>query len=343
MQQPSPYATNRRVGCLMWLVILAIAMSGVGLLIDLSQELAWDGRIEQLNTLYTNIYTPSQANNVIEDEPANPQSGVSEPAPAAVTAVAIAAAASPEVPPTFTYAPTDTPAPSPTPLPTWTPVPTRVIPKDARNSLFVHGNGSPILPEGEQSIITVVAIGQIKTSEFASWSQIPVIVRNNTSTHVTRIGVTATARDTNGSIIASGGADILTPNIVQPGEIAFGYIYFGDVKLPGDTRFDFQADYSPAGDSIEQFESIRDLEVAEVSRVENRLVGLLRSQYDRSLEGPISIEALCFNSSGQLQTYYDGYSDQEILNPGATASFQITLDEGTDCTTFLVTGSAFTD
>lgn len=89
MQQPSPYATNRRVGCLMWLTVLAIAMSGLGLLVDLSQELAWDGRIEQLNTLYTNIYTPPQSNNASESESAN------EPIPATAQEVSTVAQVAP--------------------------------------------------------------------------------------------------------------------------------------------------------------------------------------------------------------------------------------------------------
>lgn len=43
-----------------WLAILAIIMSGVGLLADITQELAWDGRIEQLNALYIGIYASPQ-------------------------------------------------------------------------------------------------------------------------------------------------------------------------------------------------------------------------------------------------------------------------------------------
>lgn len=55
MQELSPYASKRRVGCVMWLAILAIVMSGISLLSSVTQELAWDRRIQEFSALAISV------------------------------------------------------------------------------------------------------------------------------------------------------------------------------------------------------------------------------------------------------------------------------------------------
>jgi hypothetical protein len=47
MQEPPTFATNRRVGCIMWLAIVALSLSVIGMFLDITQELAWNQRVEQ--------------------------------------------------------------------------------------------------------------------------------------------------------------------------------------------------------------------------------------------------------------------------------------------------------
>ena len=228
-------------------------------------------------------------------------------------------------------------APTPTPLPTWTPKPVAVAPKGTRaNSLFVHGNNSPQLPPGEPGRLSVIAHGRMQESIL------PIVIRNNTPTYITNMQVSGTARNAEGGMLATGGDQGITPNLVQPGEIAFGYVYFGDATLPDGTVFEFQTEFEPAGSSMEEYESTRDLEVVEVSLVEDRLVGMLKNQHAEGITGPISIEAMCFENSGQILSHHSTYADQDSAAAGATIPYQVEL-YGDPCPMFLVTGSGFTE
>ena len=51
MQQPPNYATSRRVGCLTWLVAVTLVLTVIGLFLDITQELAWNRRMDELNAL----------------------------------------------------------------------------------------------------------------------------------------------------------------------------------------------------------------------------------------------------------------------------------------------------
>lgn len=55
MQDASPYATKSRVGCVMWLAIIALIISLFGIVLDITQEMAWNGRMEELAALETRL------------------------------------------------------------------------------------------------------------------------------------------------------------------------------------------------------------------------------------------------------------------------------------------------
>lgn len=92
------FATRRRVGCVMWIAILALVVSSVDVLWNMVQEMAWDATVQQITS--------------------------SAPQPAATIAVASLDTA-------VTLAPTETaqqPVVVNTPLPTSTPFPTDTPP-----------------------------------------------------------------------------------------------------------------------------------------------------------------------------------------------------------------------
>src|SRR5215204_5765290 len=51
MNEPTPFATRRRVGCVMWLAIAALIVSSISILLDVTQELAWNERVEQVQAV----------------------------------------------------------------------------------------------------------------------------------------------------------------------------------------------------------------------------------------------------------------------------------------------------
>jgi hypothetical protein len=211
--------------------------------------------------------------------------------------------------------------------------------KDARASLYVGGNASPRLPAGKPGRLAVVAYGP-----YQQELSIPVVVRNNTQRTVVRISVSGTASAPGGRLLATGKDQSLHPNVVKPGEIAFGYVYFNGVHLPASARFAFRAT-STAPDAV-QFENIRDLVVAESHRVQDRVLGTLRNGYPVRVTGPISAMVACFSAAGKLLYTAQGYTDQDQVAVKGTLPFQVDAtppygSSGLSCPVYLVGASGF--
>jgi len=224
--------------------------------------------------------------------------------------------------------------PKPTERPTEAPTQTSSEPADAQSSAYVRGNASPPLQAGEPGKISVIAVGPATPNK--SW--IDVVVRNNTDKSVRRIAMSAVARTKDGKLFASGGDQGFNPNVVRPGEIAFGYVYFGDAKLSPDLSFEFEPTARPADGG----DNIRDLEVVEPSLVANeRIVGMLRNPYDETVSGPIDATVFCFDAEGALLGRDSDYTDKDTVAPGATVPYQVDIQGS--CPIFLVTGSGFAD
>jgi hypothetical protein len=79
-------------------------------------------------------------------------------------------------------------------------------------------------------------------------TSVPIVFRNNTSTAIAHVDVSAAAKDPTGKIVASGASQGTDPATVQPGQRAFAYIYFDPgtklaakrhvvVLVPNDARF----------------------------------------------------------------------------------------------------------
>jgi len=247
--------------------------------------------------------------------------------------------------PTPTEVPTEAPTPVPTPTPTEvpteapTPVPTIALTaKDARASIFVIGNASPKLPAGTSGVVALVA----RAAKLDSSNSLGIVVRNNTSEAVERITASGTIEDSAGNLIGSGSDQGLSPNHVEPGEIAFGYIYFGDLsKLPSGAKIDIQLGSTPASDNT--FENIRDLKGVRASQVKGsyslNIVGQLINQYADPVTGPIGVDAACFDTSGHILYWGRGFATPDTLSPNQKASYTISLS-GT-CPVYLVSGSGY--
>lgn len=148
-------------------------------------------------------------------------------------------------------------------------------PAEPRASSYIGGNASPSLPTGEQGDVVVIKVGPYPGQESPTRGSLPLIVRNNTAEVVTQVSVSATARDSSDELIASGEDQRFHPDVVEPGEIAIGFIFFGpDVPLPEDASFEFHVTHEPASD--DEFNNFRDLVVAEVSKPDSRIVGTLQ-------------------------------------------------------------------
>ncbi len=150
--------------------------------------------------------------------------------------------------------------------------------------------------------------------------------------------VSAVVRDADGNMFGVGGDQGFNPNLVRPGEITLGYVYFGGIDLPPDATFEFEVDAKPASEA--EYENIRDLEVIEQSLVEDRIVGMLQNSHDEHVSGPIEVMVFCFDTEGVLLDDHSDYVDKGGAAPGDTVPFQVDLRGS--CPVFLVAAYGFT-
>jgi hypothetical protein len=202
------------------------------------------------------------------------------------------------------------------------------------SSPYVGGTEVPGIPDGSPGAIEVVLSGSY------DGSIIPVLVRNRTERSVIRIEVSATARDTDGNIIATGSDQGFSPNLVRPGEIAFGYLYFDGATFPSEVEIDVVPVAEDAEGDFASLENRRDLSVDSVSLAGDRLVGEATNEHADTVTGPISAEAVCFDEAGNLLDHFSDFTDQEVVEPGGLLPFAIRIDQPCPHHLVAVTGFA---
>lgn len=203
------------------------------------------------------------------------------------------------------------------------------------SSVFVAGTFDGVLSDGEATSVSVIEQG----TEIGS--SVPVIVRNMTSDSIIRVEVAGIARDIDGSLIASGSSQGLKPNLIAPGEIAFGYVYFGyESTLDSSSVIEYSVGYESSTGSAAQYENIRDLTPFEWTHSGRNIVVLLSNDSDEALSGPFSVYVACFAPDGTLTDVTQGFADNDSAGAGSAVSAQIRAADV--CNSFLVAGSGFT-
>jgi hypothetical protein len=197
----------------------------------------------------------------------------------------------------------------------------------------LYSADAPDLPDGDADQIAVVATGDY------DGTSLPVIVRNNTGDNVARVAMTAEARDASGGLAAAGESQGFIPNVVEPGELAIGYLYFSGAHVPDDAEITIEV---TSDESLAEFENIVGLSIAEANGTRHSIVGLVQNPYDIGVMGPIDVEAVCFSQDGQLTVGYSAFAVKDTLAPADTSLFQIDVFEG-PCDRFLMGASGFTE
>ena len=205
-------------------------------------------------------------------------------------------------------------------------------------ALFVSGN--PAIGPGEPGKLSVVAVGKPK-GEMGS--TVPVVFRNNTKDTLTSLELSGTARGADGSLIGSGEDQGIEPFIVNPGEWAFGYVYF-DTALPADAKIEVTARGDEAKGSISLFDKIP-LKVSEVNLVKQEFgdnyVGIVVNTSDEKALDSGSVLIACFDAASQPIGVLSGTTDGEI-SKGGTASFSVdTYSSDGQCASYAVGASGY--
>jgi hypothetical protein len=219
------------------------------------------------------------------------------------------------------------------PTPEASPSATSVVP-DVSNSRFLLIKGNVQLPDGDDGLSLILS-GKLDRS-----GSVPVIVRNNTEEALIRIAVQGTAKSS-GKLVGTGADQGLHPNLVMPGEFAFGYVYFESTKFPANTKYAFTVNAESADEA--SFETILDVVVTRAELVPgnfgDNVVGFVRNPYDTDVGGPIDVSLICMNDSGELTGHEGSFTNKDGAAPGEKLSFRIDVFE--DCPNFIVGSSGF--
>jgi hypothetical protein len=202
---------------------------------------------------------------------------------------------------------------------------------------YLAGDLTVQFPAGEAGVISVVAQGpREKTSAGTQW---PIVVRNNTQATVCDIRATVAATS-GGKIIGSANLDSITPAITEAGAFAYGHLYF-DTNLPDDSTVEFTFTHK----DVQGCYAVPAI-IDEVNLVPgtsgNNLVGKIRAPADQKIGGPISIDILCMDDTGQLLSGggNDGFADQDKLAQAQPGTFSVDLRSG-PCDKYLVGASGY--
>jgi hypothetical protein len=203
---------------------------------------------------------------------------------------------------------------------------------------YLAGNTKPTFPAGEPGQVSIVAQGPLEKVP-AGGASLPIAFRNNTGAAISHVDFIATAR-LNGKLVASGKSQGAIPAQVQPGEVGFSYIYFGDSKSMADTglKYEFTAETSPADTSSY---NTAPLTVGEVTNNGSSIVGTAVNKTGKALAGPGSVQVYCF-AGNKLTADVLAFADQGTndIAAGAKVSFTVDLYD-TKCDKFTVGVSGY--
>jgi len=171
-------------------------------------------------------------------------------------------------------------------------------------------------------------------------TSVPIVFRNNTSTAIAHVDISAPAKDPTGKIVASGASQGTDPSTVQPGQWAFAFIFFDPgTKLAANDTLSFSFQTMPA--STESFNTAA-VQVTQANLSGSSIAGGVQNMTGHPVQGPISVHAYCLNTAGDPTSVVTGFTSSSSGNlaPDATDSFQLDLYDQS-CPSFLVGASGY--
>jgi hypothetical protein len=202
---------------------------------------------------------------------------------------------------------------------------------------LLKGDAHPTFPAGQAGKVDVVAIGPFDRNLGSG--TLPVVFRNNTAHAISHVDLTATARRANGKVVGSGSSQDVVPAQVQPGEVAFAYIFFQSAKgIPSHgTRYSFSSDTSPADTSSFNTAPIK---ITQANHVGGAIVGTGVNDTGKKVTGPYGVDVFCFQGNHVTRVETDFANEDGDLKPGAPISYSVSL-YGDSCSHYLVGSSGF--
>ena len=191
---------------------------------------------------------------------------------------------------------------------------------DPMSMASVDGLAPPAIPTGAEGKVSIVA----QATALDSSGSLTLVVRNMTSDPVAAIEVTGIARDSAGAVVASGSSQGFSPVLVQPGEIALGYVYF-EHDLAGQTHeYELMLSSQPPEDL---FTENAGLVFTDFNALPSGPAGVMRNEGDAEASFA-EVQVVCFDDQGTPTNSVSDYADPSDIPPGGSAGFEVDLYDG---------------
>jgi hypothetical protein len=212
------------------------------------------------------------------------------------------------------------------------------LPAGARANPLLGGSSQPpSLPAGAPGKLTVVASGSPTQRPTGPHTLLlPVVLRDNTTKPVSGIQVTAKAT-ASGKLVATGNSQLdLYPQTVEPGQIAFGGVYF-QTAPPSSAAITYSitTGNSTAVQDVGLLVTASD--TAQKGGGFLSMTGTVKNTTKEKITSPARVFGMCFSSSGQPTGTLDTSTDGNAIPPGAQTTFSYQVSgQGITCASWLV-------
>jgi hypothetical protein len=192
-----------------------------------------------------------------------------------------------------------------------------------------------VLANGKPGALDVIFVGTPYSLSSSSGTIVPVEVLNATRSVASGIDIAGPAMS-GANVIGSGDSQNVQPAIVQPGEVAFGMVFFSQ-QIPVGSSFSFSATSSSELSLYANAKVVQANYSATGGTIGPGIVGTVTNSGTAAITYPIEADLYCFSSTGVLQSTWGGFvSGMADLTPGATGSYSIDIEGPSPCTSFLV-------
>ncbi|BBA87654.1 MULTISPECIES: hypothetical protein [Mycobacterium] len=202
---------------------------------------------------------------------------------------------------------------------------------------LLAGSAHPSFPEGEPNKMSVVQVGPLTVHEGGS-AKLPFAFRNNTSETISFIDWTGLVRS-EGTVIKTGSSQGTIPARVKSGEVGLAFIYFDDrtPPPPPDAKYEFSVNSTTTDADLS---GTALLKATEANMTPYSIVGAAINNTGKSVEGPFSVAAYCFDGNNLLSEADAFAEPDDFVAAGNQVTFTVDLF-GADCPTFTVGVSGY--
>lgn len=189
------------------------------------------------------------------------------------------------------------------------------------------GDLSLSFPAGEKGKVSLTLVGPVVQRR----TQTLLVLRNNTASTVYNIEVGGVAR-VSGKLVAAGQWSSILPSFVGPGSVGVGVIHWSAALPDQEITYELEVT-SQSGERTNPAGRI-DATVTEFEIMKSnppQIVGILRNTGSVSIQGPVSVFGVCFDSDGKPIGTATAYANPDSIPPSGTASFAATLYDFDAC------------